>query len=295
MANAVDRAIAAITGRQHGYITRAQLLAAGLGPDAIRYRVATRRLIPVYAGVSAVGHVNAAPVARACAAVLACGERALLSHGSAASLWGFYKYWEEPFEVTATTVRCRNGIQVHRSIKLLRPDLDRQLGIPVTSPARTVLDVAPRLSDKRLTRVVNDARHARLLHLDALSDVLNRNPFHSAIKRLRPFVENPRNPSRSPFEDDFIAFVKRYDLPMPVTNTYLLVYEIDVLYPAERVIVEIDSFEHHSDRTSFGRDRKRDVVMLAAGYVTVRITDDRMKHEGAEEADRLLAILEGRR
>lgn len=295
MANAVDRAIATITGRQHGYITRAQLLAAGLGPDAIRYRVATGRLIPVYAGVYAVGRVNAAPVARACAAVLACGDRSLLSHGSAASLWGFYKYWDEPFEVTAPTVRHRKGIQVHRSTKLLRPDLDRQLGIPVTSPARTVLDVAPRLSEKRLTRVVNDARHARLLHLEDLSDVLNRNPFHRGYRRLRPFVEDPRNPSRSSLEDDFIEFVKRYGLPMPVTNTYLLGYEIDVLYPAERVIVEIDSFEFHSDRSSFGNDRKRDAIMLAAGYVTVRITDDRMKHDGAEEAARLLTILDQRR
>lgn len=284
-----------IAGRQHGYITRAQLLAAGLGPDAVRYRVATGRLIPVYAGVYAAGHVNAAPVARACAAVLACGDRSMLSHGSAASLWGFYKYWDAPFEVAAPTVRQRNGIQVHRSIKLLRRDRDRQLGIPVTSPARTILDVAPRLTENRLTRVVNDARHARLLHLDDLADVLKRNPVHPGTKWLRTFVENPRNPTRSPLEDDFMAFVKRYGLPVPVTNTYLLGYEIDVLYPAERVIVEVDSYGFHSDRRSFRRDRKRDVVMLAAGYVTVRITDDRMEDDGAQEAERLRAILDERR
>jgi len=189
----------------------------------------------------------------------------------------------------------RSGIKVHRSIKLIRRDLDRQFGIPVTTPARTVLDVAPRLTTRRLTRVVNDARHANLLHLEDLADVLNRNPFHPGTKRLRPFEEHPRNPSRSPLEDDFIAFVKRHGLPMPVTNTYLLGYEIDVLYPAERVIVEIDGYEYHSDRTSFRGDRKRDVVMLAAGYVTVRITDDRMKDDGAEEAERLQAILDQRR
>jgi hypothetical protein len=294
MAEALDTLIAALAAKQHGYITRTQLLAIGLGAAAIDYRVESGRLIPAYRGVYALGYPNRTPVARACAAVLACGRRALLSHGSAAALWGFYTYWDEPFEVTVPSLRTRAGIRVHRSTTLIRRDLDRQLGVRVTSPARTVLDVAPRLTNNRLTRVVNDARHARLLHLDDLADVLKRNPFHPGTRWLRTFVENPRNPTRSPLEDDFMAFVKRYGLPVPVTNTYLLGYEIDVLYPAERVIVEVDSYGYHSDRGSFRRDRKRDVVMLAAGYVTVRITDDRMEHDGAQEADRLQAILDER-
>ncbi|MBV9416665.1 MAG: type IV toxin-antitoxin system AbiEi family antitoxin domain-containing protein, partial [Solirubrobacterales bacterium] len=147
----LDKLIAALAAPQHGYVTRAQLLSLGLGRRAIQSRVARGWLIPVYAGVYAVSYVNRSPAGRAMAAVLACGENAVLSHGSAASLWGFYKYWDEPFEVTAPTVRQRPGIKVHRSIKLLRPDLDRELGIPLTSPARTVLDVAPRLADNRLT------------------------------------------------------------------------------------------------------------------------------------------------
>src|SRR6185437_6672141 len=100
MAGAIDRLIAVLAGRQHGYVTRAQLLALGLTPKSIRWRVQTGRLIPVYAGVYAVGYVRRTPVARACAAVLACGEGAALSHGSAASLWGFDKHWNPPFEVT---------------------------------------------------------------------------------------------------------------------------------------------------------------------------------------------------
>ncbi|MGN6170509.1 MAG: DUF559 domain-containing protein [Solirubrobacteraceae bacterium] len=99
----------------------------------------------------------------------------------------------------------------------------------------------------------------------------------------------------APLEDDFLEFAMRYGLPQPVTNTHLLGYEIDVLYPRERVIVEIDSALFHLDRDSFERDRKRDVVTLEAGYVTVRITDERMKHEAEEEAHRLLAILAARR
>jgi hypothetical protein len=288
----VEAAIALIAGRQHGYITRAQLLAVGLKVGAIKYRVEIGRLIPVYAGVYAVGYVRRTPVARRCAAVLACGEKAALSHGSAASLWGFSKHWDAPFEVTAPSMRERNGIKVHRSRTLARRDITRQLGIRVTSPARTVLDNAPRLTGKRLSRFVNDALRTPYLHVADLADVLNRNPNHPVTKRVLPYVRTPTN---SPLEDDFVEFAKQYGLPTPVTNTYLLGYEIDVLYPRERVIVEVDGYEFHSDRDSFERDRKRDVVMLAADVVTVRLTRDRLHQEPVQEAGRLRAILAARR
>ena len=177
---------------------------------------------------------------------------------------------------------------------LLRRDIRRrQLGVRVTTPERTALDVAPRLTDKRLTRVVNDARHAGYLHLDALADVLARNPTHPGAKRLRPFVETRSNPTRSGLEDDFAVFCKRYGLPTPVTNTYLFGYEIDALFPVERVIVELDGRRFHED--TFERDRDRDADMLAAGIVTVRITDKRMNQNPEQEASRLNKILEGRR
>jgi hypothetical protein len=288
----VDRLIAAVAAKQHGYITRAQLLAIGLGVGAIKYRVEMGRLIPVHAGVYAVGYVQRTPVARAHAAVLACGEKAALSHGSAASLWGFDKHWDAPFEVTAPSIRKREGVKVHRSRTLARRDVTRQLGIRVTSPARTVLDTAPRLTGKRLSRFVNDALRTPYLHVPDLADVLNRNPTHPGTNRVLPLVREPTN---SPLEDDFLEFAKRYGLPTPVTNTYLLGYEIDVLYPRERVIVEVDGAEFHMDRDSFEGDRKRDAVMLAADYITVRITDERMKHDAEEEASRLLAILAARR
>jgi len=297
MADAFDKAIALIAGPQWGYITRAQLLAVGLSPSDIKYRVALGRLIPVHAGVYAVGHVNRMPLARACAAVLACGARAALSHGSAGTLWGFNQYWDEPFEVTiAGSSRRRAGIEIHRSRVLLRRDVTTQLGIRVTSPARTALDIAPGLTDKRLTRVVNDGLRGPHLHHDDLADVLSRNPTHPGTRRLRRFVEiAAKTPTNSPLEDDFLAFARRYGLPQPVTDTYLFGYEIDVLYPEERVIVEVDSHEFHSDRDTFERDRKRDVVMLAADYVTVRITSERMHQQPEQEAHRMNAILHARR
>jgi hypothetical protein len=288
----VEAAIGLIAGRQHGYITRAQLLAVGLGMGAIKYRVKTGWLIPVYAGVYAVAYVRRTPEARACAAVLACGEKAALSHGSAGALWGFNKHWDEPFEVIAPSVRRRNGIKVHRCRTLARRDITRQLGIRVTSPARTVLDSAARLTGKRLSRFVNDALRTPYLHVPDLADVLNRNPDHPGTKRVMPFAREPTN---SPLEDDFLEFARRYVLPTPVTNTHLLGFEIDVFYPRERVIVEIDGAMFHMDRDSFERDRKRDVIMLEAGIVTVRITDQRMKQEPEQEATRLHTILAARR
>ncbi len=293
MTETFDRLIAPLAARQFGYITREQLYALGLPRRAIECRIRVGRLIPVYRGVYAVGYVNRTPVARSAAAVLACGERAALSHASAASLWGFNRHWDMPFEVTAPSMRLREGITVHRSRTLARRDITKQLGIRVTSPARTILENAPRLAGKRLSRFVNDALRTPYLHVPDLADVLNRNPSHPGAKPLRRFVEDPA--TNSPLEDDFVEFARRYGLPTPVTNTYLLGYEIDVFYPRERVIVEVDSHRFHSDRDSFERDRRRDVVMLEAGIVTVRITDERMKQEPEEEAGRLLAILAARR
>jgi hypothetical protein len=293
MADAVDKLIAVVAGRQFGHITRAQLYALGVTRGAIEHRVVTGRLIPVYRGVYAVGSVNITPLGRATAAILACGDQAALSHGSGASLWGFYTYWDMPLEVIAPTVHTHTGIRVHRSRTLTREDITRQLGVRVTTPERTTLDIAPRLHDKRLKRVVNDARHAGYLHLDALADVLARNPTHPGAKRLRPFVETRTNPTRSPLEDDFAVFCRRYGLPAPVTNTYLFGREIDVWFPVERVIVELDGRRFHED--TFESDRDRDADMLAAGIVTVRITDKRMKQNPEREASRLNTILEARR
>jgi len=296
MAEALDKLIAVVAGRQFGYITREQLYGLGLSRRAVEVRIAAGRLIPVYRGVYAVGHVNITPLGRATAAVLACGGRAALSHGSAASLWGFNKYWDMPFEVTTPTVHIHKGIKVHRSRTLMRRDITWQLGVRVTTGERTALDIAPRLTERRLTRVVNDGRRAGHIHLDSLADVLARNPNHPGTKRLLRFIERPNKaPTNSPLEDDFEAFARRHGLPEPVTNTYLFGYEIDVLYPAERVIVEIDGYEFHSDRDSFGRDRNRDTIMLVAGYVTVRITEDRMKQNPEQEARQINTILQDRR
>lgn len=296
MADVLEKAIAVLAGKQHGYLTRAQLLAIGVGGAAIEYRIRLGRLIPVYAGVYAVGHLPVAPEARAHAAVLACGDSAVLSHGSAASLWKYVEHWTSWYEVTAPSKRRRKGIQVHRATTLTRRDVTRQLGVPVTSPARTVFDMAPRRrSDAALRRFVNDARLTYTFHLSDLAELLARHPRHPATKRLMPFVQSPAGMTRSELEDLFVAFAARHGLPEPMINARRGRREPDILFPEERVIVEIDSWEFHRDRGSFERDRDRDADHLAAGILTVRVTEERLRGSPDREAVRLLRILEGRR
>lgn len=267
----------------------------GLGAEAIRYRVKVSRLISAYAGVYAVGHLPTLPQHRAVGALLACGPEAVLSHGSAAAMWGISQRWEAVFEVTAPSLRRRRGILLHRGA--LEPrDVRRHLGIRVTSPARTLLDVTPRMTDRGLRRAVNDLLRQEYLRLHHLEDVLNRFSRNAGTLRLRPFLDPPDgSPTRSHIEDDYLAFSQKYGLPVPQVNVWIAGREVDAWYPEERVIVEIDSWEYHRDRDSFERDREKDAAALALGIETIRLTKRRMRDTPEQEAERVLSILRARR
>lgn len=295
MDEAVERRLAELARRQRGYVTRKQLLELGLGRQAIKYRVRAHRLIPVYAGVYAVGHIPARLPDQAFGALLACGEHAVLSHGSAAAAWGIVERWHTPFEINAPSIHRREGIRIHRA-RLERRDIRRHLGLRVTSPARTLLDTAPRLTDRDLRRAVNDQLRAKHLKLPHLKDVLERFPRNPSAARLKPFLDPPDgNPTRSHLEDDFVVFAERYGLPKPQVNVWVAGREVDAWYPEERVIVEIDSWDYHSDRDTFERDREKDTVALELDIETVRLTKRRMRRSPRKEADRVLAILARRR
>ena len=296
VAERIEKAIAALARKQHGYVTRCQLLDLGLGRRAIQYRVVIGSLIPVYAGVYAVGHIPLGQEPRAHAAVLACGDGAVLSHQSAAALWRYVKDWPTRIEVTARIDHRRKGIKTHRTKELTRRDVTRQLGVPVTSPARTVFDMAPRYkTDAALRRFVNDARLTHTFHLDDLAELLARHPRHPSTKRLMPFVEAPTGMTRSELEDTFVDFARRYGLPQPTINKRRGRREPDFLFSDERVIVEIDSWQFHGDRGSFESDRDRDADHLAEGILTVRITEERLTGSPDREAARLHKILRARR
>jgi hypothetical protein len=286
---ALDRAIGGLAGRQYGNVTRQQLLSLGMGVEAIKSQQRAGRLYRVHSGVYAVGHPPVTPLERAAAAVLACGPHAVLSHYSALALWQLDKRWRWPADVTVTRGHPRsNGITVHRS-PIDRRDVTVQHGIRVTAPARTLLDCALTLTQRALRRAVNDARHGRILLDDTLAHTLKRYPHHPGVKRLREATDGPR--TRSGWEDDFLKFCARYDLPTPKVNTMVCGFEVDALFEDAKLIVELDSWEFHNDRGAFETDRERDAVTTAAGYTTVRITWRRLKTKPELEARRLLHIV----
>jgi hypothetical protein len=225
------------------------------------------------------------------AAVLACGPGAVLSHGSALTLWGIWKRWNLPFDVTVRSDRRPKGVKVHRN-RLHRGEATRHQGIPVTTLARTLLDQAPQMRPKSLNRAINNGRQAGHLQVSQLVEVITRNPRHPG----RPALEYcigiaPQRPSRSQFEDDFPAFCARYGLPQPEMNAMVCGYEVDALFANEKVIVELDGWPFHSSRFSYEDDRDRDATTAAAGFLTVRLTDERFEKQPQHEADRLQMIL----
>jgi len=291
ISQAVDWEIIKVAGKQNGNVTRRQLLDLGLTDDAIRHRLRTGRLFRVYPGVYSVGRPAITPLERASAAVLACGPGAVLSHTSAMALWGYWRQWDRPFEVTVVGDRRPKGIRVHRSTTLRRHDASWQLRIRVTTPARTALDMSPRLNDKSLKRAVNNMLNSLWSNEDQFADMVARHPGAPGAARIAKLLGLPGTPTRSGWEDEFPAFCRRYGLPTPVMGAPMFGYIVDALFVAERVIVELDSWPFHQGKPAFETDRERDAVTLARGYVTVRVTEERFAERPRREAQRLHEIL----
>lgn len=245
----------------------------------------------MHTGVYAVGCPPTDPLARAAAAALACGPAAALSHATAAVLWGMRRDWTEPPEVTVTTHRVRPGIRIHRCTTLRRRDVTRQRGLWVTSPARTLLDIAPQLTPARLTRVYNDAVRSGYLHAAEVAELLDRCGNHPGATAIAMLAPARGGPTRSELEDAFQRFLDRYDLPRPQVNVLVGGYLADAYFPAQELIVEIDGFDFHSDRASFERDRERDAAALEGGRRTLRLTHERLTGTPEREAARMRRIL----
>ena len=289
----IDAAIAAIAATQNGNVSRQQLLELGLSRRQIAHRLKAGRVHRLFRGVYAVGHPPTDSLQWAAAAVMACGERAMLSHGSAMTLWGLWERWDRPFSITVAGDRRLKNVKLHRATNLLKRDVRIHKGIRVTSPARTLLDQAPGMALKSLTRAVVNARRKRLLTEKDLSDVVNRFPLHSGAPHVAAVYNAPL--ARSGWEDGFPAFCERNDLPQPVMNAVVAGHEVDALFPDEKVIVELDSWEFHSSRQAFEDDRDKDADTAAAGHLTVRATWERMQKREEREARRLRETLGSRR
>jgi very-short-patch-repair endonuclease len=274
----VDHLIAAMASRQHGVVSRVQLLEAGASRDELVFRIRAGHLIPVHRGVYLVGHRAETPRARDVAALLACGDRAVVSHGSAARLWDLPPYCPRlPIHVTIPPERSvtRPGIRVHRS-PLSAGEVRVVDGIRVTSPARTILDQAALVSRAELEDVVAQALRGRkrLLSLGDLQVQLDRRPHRPGTGPLRRLLERQTAPAftRSKAERKLLVLVRRAGLPEPETNVEVCGFEVDFLWRRKRVIVEFDGAAFHSDYVSFERDRERANELQLHGYTVLRVT-----------------------
>ena len=284
--------ISRIAGDQAGFIRRRQLRALGLSKGSIESHVRTGRLIPYLHGVYAVGHLPTRPEARAFGAQLALGEHSALAGRSACSFYGVYRRWDEPFELVSTENRRPSGVIVRHSRTLLRRDIRVTAGLRATSPARTALDMAPRMTSQQLNRTVNNLRLGRWhLTLDQLVDMIVRNPRHAGAQPLRRLLHiNGPNPTRSDFEREVPAFVRRFNLPPFELNATVGGFEVDVLFLPARLIVELDTFDTHV--LNFESDRQRDAEILARfGIPTIRLTWEAFRAEPARQAELILATL----
>jgi len=206
------------------------------------------------------------------AAVLACGDHAVLSHGSGAALWGLLPS-PSLVHITVPTRAgrsSRKGMHIHRTTTLLPGDITRRLRIPVTTPTRTLVDIRRTAPPKQFGKAMREAEFLRL-------------PLDH--RRLSP------DGTRSDLEEVFVAFCRRRRLPAPKVNTRIGCYLVDFVWPDRRLIVEVDGFESHGTRSAFEEDRVRDAELKLLGYDVVRITWRRLTGRPGEVAEMLRALL----
>ncbi|HEY6729862.1 MAG TPA: hypothetical protein VI039_02435 [Solirubrobacterales bacterium] len=224
---------------------------------------------------------------------------AVASYGSAAYLWGLYRYAPETIDVTAPIRRrAKRAFRVHFSSILAVEDRDEREGMPVTSVPRTLLDLAIRARSDQLERLLERAEELELLDVVAVGALLDRAGGHRGRGRLRRALDLYRpDPTftRSRFEQRFRRLVIAADLPAPSMNFNAEGYELDAYWPNLRFAVELDLFETHGTRAAFERDRLRQEQLKLAGIEMIRITRPRLEREPEVVLRNLTALLDRRR
>jgi very-short-patch-repair endonuclease len=282
-----DRAIGALAEGQYGLVTRAQLSELGLDADAIDYRLELGRLRPVHRGVYTVGHRLLTQHGRWLAAVLACGEGAVLSHRAAAGLWGLRN--ETRLEVTAPRGRhARRRVRVHR-IDLPPDETTTHHRIPTTTVPRTMLDLSAAVSRDELRSMMRQAETNRLTDPLTLADLMERYPRRPGIANARAVYDEAQRGmgiTKKELEHRFQSFLLNAALPVPQTNAWIEGYEVDCVWREKRLIVELDSRAFHDTPQAFEADRLRDRTLSARGWRVIRITWRQLHDQPAEvEAD----------
>jgi very-short-patch-repair endonuclease len=273
-----DAAIAALADRQHGVVSRRQLAALAVDRHAIDRRVSRRLLAPLHRGVFAVGHRQLRVEGRWLAAVLAAGTGAVLSHRDAAALHGMRKA-PESRKVSVTTagdVRSTPQLCVYARRRLAADEVEVVRAIPVTSPARTIVDLAPMLTAAQLASMLGEGDRKGLLDPVAVQRALRRTKGRhgQGHQRLRAALDVHARAgatlTRSELEECFLDLILSAGLPRPRLNAPAAGYEVDALWPAERVVVELDGWANHSDRAAASRDRAKTNRLQLQGFAALR-------------------------
>ena len=280
----LDAVIAEVAARQWGVVTLRQLEDRGLERGAIEHRLATRRLQRLWRGVYAFGHQELTRQGRLIAAVFACGRGARLSHMTAAVEWEMLLREGGALDVTVPTRsgrRPRPGIRIH-SVRRLHPDdVTLKDGIPIATPARTLIDLNAVASDRLIERAFEQAQIRGLLPRGALEAALERANGRKT-RMLKSLIARERRLAtitRSELEERFLALVRRGGLPEPEVNVRLAGYEVDFLWRRESRVIEVDGHAFHRTRRATTRDRRKDDDLETAGYRVTRFTADQILHD----------------
>jgi very-short-patch-repair endonuclease len=284
-----DAGIAATASRQYGVVSLRQLEEAGLSRSAVAKRAKRGQLHRVHRGVYAVGHEALNWRGRWMAAVLACGEGAVLSHGSAAALWELLRPLDGPVDVSVPTQSGRErqrGIRIHRCASLAVPDEADLLPVRTQTRHPPLVTVRHRIPVTALQRTIDDL-------CGAVPPWLVRRARRQAELRGWRLEGVEGRKTRSELEEEFSALCRRYRLPLPEANAKLGRWEVDFLWREGRVAVETDSFAYHRGSVSFEDDHARDLDLRNEGYVVLRFTERQIEMEpGRVVADVARALAE---
>jgi very-short-patch-repair endonuclease len=278
--------------RQHGVVSRRQLLDSGLSRRAIQHRLARGRLHLVTGGVYAVGRPDLTLHGRWMAAVLACGPGAMLSHCSAAALWGLGDQRSE-IEVTVRTAspRRRSGMLVYRRPTLADRDRADRDGIPVTGLVRTFVDLAAILKPRLVERAVNEADRLELIDPPTLRRELQVHRCEPGVRPLRALLDRRTfRLTRSELERMFLPLARQAGLGLPLTKQWVNGFEVDFHWPDLGLVVETDGLRYHRTPAEQAKDRVRDQAHTAAGMVNLRFTHEQVRYEPAHVRSTLRAV-----
>jgi very-short-patch-repair endonuclease len=290
--------LARLAAQQHGVVTLRQLYSLGFSDSQVRTRAAAGWLHSLHRAVFAVGRKAVTAEGRWSAAVLACGEGALLSHQAAGELWGLRRR-REGGEIHVTVPRSggrrrRAGIVIHRVSALPPEERALHRRIAVTSPARTILDLATQLPPRQLERAIDEAERLGLCSEENLDEIVHAHfgrPGAGALGALLRKHRPGSTATRNDFEERFLGVCRRYRLPQPEVNVPLLDYVVDFLWREARLVVEVDGRATHGTRRAFQQDRDRDGRLTVAGYRVVRFTWWDVTRRPSVVADRVRRLL----